>query len=68
MIEANEISVTWWCCRCNRSGRLVFHDQDTVGERLKAGRADHNAASPDCQFDWDEVIVRTEVREHGNRH
>jgi hypothetical protein len=67
MMQLNEITVTWWCCRCNRSGRFVFHDEDTVGERLETARADHKTASPDCELDWNQVIVRAEIEEHGNR-
>jgi hypothetical protein len=60
----NQVVVTWWCCRCNRSGRLTFHNQNSVGERLDAAKGDHKVLSPDCELDWYEVIVRTELEEN----
>ena len=66
MTQSNEITVTWWCCQCNRSGRLVFRNQNTVGERLEIAREDHKNSSPGCELDWHQVFVRTEIEEHGN--
>jgi hypothetical protein len=64
-MQANEIIVTWWCCQCNKSGRLVFQNQNTVGERLDSAKRDHRALSPDCELDWNRVFVQTEIDEHG---
>jgi len=61
MIRPDEITVTWWCCQCNKSGQLVFRNQNTVGERLESASHDHKLASPDCELDWNRVYVRTDV-------
>ena len=63
-MELNEIVVTWWCCRCNKSGRLAFYNENSVGERLDAARAEHNVRSPNCELDWNQVLVRTDIDEH----
>jgi hypothetical protein len=59
-MEPNEPSLTWWCCRCNKTGRLAFFNETSVGERLDAARAEHDALSPNCELDWHEVLVRTD--------
>ena len=64
MIRPSEITVTWFCCQCNKYGRVVFPNQDSVGERLAMARAEHKNISPDCELDWDQVLVRTEIEEH----
>jgi hypothetical protein len=61
--ESDQITVTWWCCRRNKTGRLVFSNQNTVGERLEVARADHKILSPDCELDWNQVYVRREIKE-----
>jgi hypothetical protein len=66
MMRPNEITVTWWCCQCNKSGRLVFLNQNTVGERLEIARGDHKILSPHCELDWNRVFVRNEIEEHGS--
>ena len=63
MTRPNEITVTWWCCRCNKAGRLVFCNQDTVGERLEVATRDHQIHSPGCELDWNQVYVQTEIKE-----
>jgi hypothetical protein len=40
MTLPDEITVTWWCCRCNKTGRLVFCNQNTIGKRLEVARGD----------------------------
>jgi hypothetical protein len=63
-MKPNEIIATWWCCRCNRSGRLVFYNENSVGERLDAAKAEHDVLSPNCELDWHQVLVRTDIEEH----
>ena len=62
-MQPNEITVTWWCCQCNRSGRVTFFNQNTIGERLGAAKSEHKATSPGCDLDWDKVFVRNEIEE-----
>ena len=64
MTLPNEITVTWWCCQCNKTGRLVFCNQNTVGERLEVATRDHKDRSPDCELDWNQVYVRTDLNDH----
>jgi hypothetical protein len=63
-MKPNEIIVTWWCCHCNKSGRLTFYNDNSVGERLYAAKAEHSSLSPDCELDWHEVLVRMNIDEH----
>ena len=62
-MKPTEIIVTWWCCRCGWSGRVAFYHDTSVGGRLDAARAEHNALSPKCELDWHQVFVRTDVDE-----
>jgi hypothetical protein len=62
-MHPNEIVVTWWCCQCNKSGRLAFYNDRSVGERLDAARAEHNVLSPGCELDWHQVMIRTNIDE-----
>jgi hypothetical protein len=63
MMRPDEITVTWWCCQCNKYGKLIFHNQNTVGERLDMARAEHKELSPNCELDWHQVFVRTEIKD-----
>jgi len=58
-----EITVTWWCCRCNKTGQLVFGNQNTIGERLEFARGEHKILSSDCELDWNQVYVRMDIDE-----
>jgi len=62
-MKPNEIAATWFCLHCNQTGRFAFYNENSIGERLDAVRAEHNALSPDCELDWHQVQVRLDIDE-----
>lgn len=66
-MKPNEIALTWFCCHCNQTGGFAFYNENSIGDRLDAVRAEHNVLSPDCELDRHHVLVRMDFDEPRRR-
>jgi hypothetical protein len=54
-----KLEVVWLCKKCHTSGTLTFPNNSSVGKRLAAADKQHRTQAPNCELDWNNIIVQT---------